>query len=52
MAHTYQVHIVDSTDFSKTDIGDEYAGGILVDGTCDGDTNELLLITRHETEAE
>lgn len=44
---TYQVHVVDNTTFAKTKIGDEFAGGVCIEGTSDNDENALLLVTRH-----
>ena len=48
MEYTYKAHAVDNTTFAKTDIGDEYAGGIVIEGTSDNDENTLVLVTRHE----
>ena len=48
MEYTYKAHAVDNTTFAKTDIGDEYAGGIVIEGTSDNDENTLILVTRHE----
>lgn len=49
MTNTYQTHVVDAETWTAKDIGDEFMGGTLVEGSADNsDGGEvLLLITRH-----
>lgn len=34
--------------YDDIDIGGPYGGGTVVDGLCDGETNALIIVTRHE----
>lgn len=49
MKNEYKIHVVDAETWTATKIGNEFMGGVLVEGSADSlDGGEVLfLITRH-----
>ncbi len=45
----YDAFEVDQKTFDALDIGDEYEGGVVVDGISDQDRNTLILVVRYGT---
>ncbi len=48
----YECHEVPGGPYDQVDLGGEFMRGIVVDGLIDGDRNVLLIVTRHEEEAD
>ena len=46
----YQAWEVTGEGYDDVEIGGEFKGGTVVDGLCDGETNALIIVTRHESE--
>ena len=45
--YKYQVHLVSPEEYDAVDLGEQFKGGVVVDG-CSGVENDCLLVTAHD----
>lgn len=48
MSYEYKVYAVTPDEWDQAKLGTEFRGGIIVEGTCDRETEQDLLIVRYE----